>query len=228
MRTSGGEVFWVLEGVLSEAGEHVLQALALDKVGGRRLVDMKQAEERVLEREERDEGSICVAREGGHYEARERIEQVVVCGRDDGEEDEGGVEEEEQPAARHVRVGAEGHADDEGVAEVEGGHRGQRVAESVRGPDGAGAVLVHRVDEAVCSGEEARGHAGPEGENGKGEQVGKRHGAAHGRVDAEWLGVVEAGQEGDRCWYVDERVYPGPPVNLHVFFQVIPRTSSGQ
>ena len=156
-------------------------------------MDMEQAEERVLEREERDEGGIGVAREGGHDEARERVEQVVVCSRTDGEEDEGGVEQEEQAAARRGRVGADGYADDEGVAEVEGWHRGERVAEFIRGPDGAGAVLVHRVDEAVCGGEEARGHAGPEGKNGKGEQVGERHGAAHGRVDAERLGVVEVG-----------------------------------
>ncbi len=103
---------------------------------------------------------------------------------------------------------------------MEGGHRGERVAEFVGGPDGACAVLVDRVDEAVCGGEEARGHAGPEREDDKGEQVGERHGAAHGCVDAERLCVVEVGEEGYRRWYVDERVYPERPphISLFVFF----------
>ena len=58
-------------------------------------------------------------------------------------------------------MSAEGDANDERVAKVEGRHCGKWVAESVRGPEGARAVLVHRVDEAVCSGKEARRHAGP-------------------------------------------------------------------
>ncbi len=90
----------MLEGVLGEAREHVLQALALDEVGGGRLVDMQEAEESVLEGEERDEHGIGVARECRHDEAREGVEQVVVRCRDDGEEDEGRVEEEEHAQIR--------------------------------------------------------------------------------------------------------------------------------
>ena len=96
-------------------------------------------------------------------------------------------------------------------------HRGQGIAEYVRGPDGTCAVLVNRVDKAVRGGQEARGHAGPEREDGKGEEVGKHHRAAHGCVDAERLRVVEARQEGDRRRYVGVRVYPRPARYLVYF-----------
>ena len=216
----------MLKGVLCKAREHVLpRALALDEVGGVRLVYMQQAKEGILEHQERDEHGITIARERSDDEPCEGVEQVVVRGRDDGEEDEGWVEEEERACIRGLcaagGVGAKGDADDERVAEVEGGHRRERVAEFVRGPDGAGAVLVDRVDEAVCGGEEARGHAGPEREDDKGEQVGERHGAAHGRVNAERLCVVEVGEKGDRRWYVNERVYPVRARALvHLYFLI--------
>ena len=58
-------------------------------------------------------------------------------------------------------MNAKGDADDERVAKVEGRHCGERVTESVRGPEGARAVLVHCVNEAVCGGKEPWRHAGP-------------------------------------------------------------------
>ena len=56
---------------------------------------MQQVEYRVLEREQRDECGISITREGSHKQTCERVKQVVVGSRDDGEEDQGRVEEEE-------------------------------------------------------------------------------------------------------------------------------------
>lgn len=86
---------------------------------------------------------------------------------------------------------SDGQADEEGVAEVQGGHRGVLVAEFVLRPDAGFAFgAVHRVDEAegagflsnvtgdVGVGEKTRGHAGPEGEHDEGEEVADGHCAA--------------------------------------------------
>ena len=52
---------------------------------------MEQAEKCILKRKERDECSIGIARENGHDDAGERIEEAVIRGRDDDEKDKGGI-----------------------------------------------------------------------------------------------------------------------------------------
>ena len=86
---------WTFDGLLCEARERVLHALVLDKVGWGRLVYMQHVEYRVLEREQRDECGISITREGSHKQASERVKQVVVGGRDDGEQDQSRVKKEE-------------------------------------------------------------------------------------------------------------------------------------
>jgi len=88
---------------------------------------------------------------------------------------------------------------------VQARHRGVLVAEAVLGPDGALArAAVHGVDEAVAAGHGARGprdvgggqeagwHAGPQREDGEGEEVAGGHCAAAGGVE----GGIGAGGAG--------------------------------
>lgn len=91
----------------------------------------------------------------------------------------------------------DGETDEERVAKVQRGHCGILVAEFILGPDAAFALgAVHRVDEAEAAGffanvagdvgvgEEARGHAGPEGEDAEGEEVARGHCAAPGCIES--------------------------------------------
>lgn len=88
-----------------------------------------------------------------------------------------------------------GQSDKEGVAEMQRGHGGVLVAEFVLGPDAAFTFgAMHGIYEAeaagffanvagdVWVGEEAWGHAGPEGEDDEGEEVAGCHCAAAGGI----------------------------------------------
>ena len=71
-----------------------------------------------------------------------------------------------------------GAADDEGVAEMHGGHGGKGVDEIAAHPYGGCVVVVHRIQEAVFRGKEPWWHARVEGKCNKSEEVCNRHGAA--------------------------------------------------
>ena len=71
-----------------------------------------------------------------------------------------------------------GAADAEGVAEMHARHRGERVDVVARHEDAGGVVVADRVQEAVFGREQARRHAGVEGECEEGEEVGQGEGAA--------------------------------------------------
>lgn len=88
-------------------------------------------------------------------------------------------------------------ADKQRVSKMQRGHRSILVAEFVLRPDAAFAFgAVHRVYEAeaagfftnvtgdVWVGEEARGHAGPEGKDAEGEEVARGHCAAAGCIES--------------------------------------------
>ena len=71
-----------------------------------------------------------------------------------------------------------GAADAEGVAEMHARHRGERVDVVARHEDAGGVVVADRVEEAVFGREQARRHAGVEGECEESEEVGQGEGAA--------------------------------------------------
>ena len=75
-------------------------------------------------------------------------------------------------AAEDAGVVDHGAADAEGVAEMHARHRGERVDVVARHEDAGGVVVADRVQEAVFGREQARGHAGVEGECEEGEEVG--------------------------------------------------------
>lgn len=72
-------------------------------------------------------------------------------------------------------------ADGEGVAEVHGGHGGERVDVFAAHPHALCVIVAHCVEETVLFGEEARRHAGVEDEGHEGEEVGEGHSASDGR-----------------------------------------------
>ena len=155
----------------------------------------------VLEREQAEQDCVRLEREHGDDEPGRGVEQVVVRGRDDREQDQRGVAHEEvvQAHAAPARARARGRvreqrpADDERVPEVEARHRGVLVAELVGRPHGGDRAAVDGVDEAVALWEEARGHARPEGEYDESEEVGERERAPRGSVRIEALGAVKVG-----------------------------------
>lgn len=69
-------------------------------------------------------------------------------------------------------------ADAEGVPEVHGWHRSERIDVFPRLPDGLGVVVAHAVHETVFLREEARWHARVGDEGYEGEEVCEGHGAA--------------------------------------------------
>lgn len=121
--------------------------------------------------------------------------QAARAGESDAQAHEGECEAAGAAVLRGERDRADGQADEQGVAKVQRGHGGVLVAEFVLRPHRrlAGGA-VHRVDEAkgarfladwagdVGVGEQARWHAGPEGEDDEGEEVADGHGAAAGGI----------------------------------------------
>lgn len=121
----------------------------------------------------------------------------MVGGRDDDQQDQqrvsercNSVESAEESILAHraaalaeesgdqARVIEEGGADCEGVGEVQRGHGGELVDVAGFGPDAFGVALADGVLEAVGLGEQAGRHAGVEGEDEEGGEVGQGHGTA--------------------------------------------------
>ena len=121
----------------------------------------------------------------------------MVGGRNDNQQDQQRVSEsrdgvesaEERVLAHHTAAFAEDgrdqagvveecRANGESVGEVKGGHGGELVDVAGFGPDAFGVALADGVLEAVGLGEQAGRHAGVEGEDEEGGEVGQSHGAA--------------------------------------------------
>lgn len=69
-----------------------------------------------------------------------------------------------------------GAADDEGVAEMHAGHGGEGVDKVAAHPDRGRFVVTDGVEEPVFRGQQARRHAGVEGEGQECEEVGEGEG----------------------------------------------------
>lgn len=110
-----------------------------------------------------------------------------------------------RPALEDLRVVDQGASDDQGVAKVQTGHRGELVGVFAALPYRLRVVVSHGVVESVTGGKESWWHAGPKAEDGKGEKVAKRHCAScdcKGGVG--WSVKVVPADEEDGTGYMDE------------------------
>lgn len=141
-----------------------------------RLMHPQTPQEPILQRAQIQQDPVALPRDAAHDGASHCVENEMVGGGDDGDEDDGRVEQTQQhardspgtgqpqadAAADHDTSGplmvrgqgdrGHGEADEQAVSEVQGWHGGVLVAEFVLGPDGALALCaMHGVDEAVAA-----------------------------------------------------------------------------
>ena len=150
--------------------------------GGRdRLFEPQHPQQEILDRQQRQEDAITYISGAGHDGRHERVHPIMVRGRDDGDQDHTRITEPNEAVDAFPKRGLlrlarfqfrsedagvvdHGAADDEGVAEMHARHGGEGVDEVAAHPDGGRFVVADGVEEAVFRGQQARRHAGVEGE----------------------------------------------------------------
>ena len=85
-----------------------------------------------------------------------------------------------ESAPEDTGVVEHGAADDEGVAEMHGRHGGKRIDVITTHPDAGCVVVANGVQKSILWREEARRHAGIQGESHKSEEVGEGESTADG------------------------------------------------
>jgi hypothetical protein len=156
-----------------------------------RLLDSQDQLQGELEREEEQPDAVEEEGQSNGDCGHGSVEPEVVRGRNDDQQDQkrvsesrDGVESAEESVLAHCAaafaeeggdqagVVEEGGADGEGVGEVQRGHGGELVDVAGFSPDAFGVALADGVLEAVGLGEQAGRHAGVEGEDEEGGEVG--------------------------------------------------------
>lgn len=162
-----------------------------------RLLDPEDQLQREFKREEKQPDAVEKERQGHRERSHSCVEPEVVGGGDNNQQDQqrvskrgDSVQSADESVLAHraatfaeesgdqARVVEEGGADCEGVGEVQRGHSGKLVDVAGFGPHAFGVALTHGILEAVGLREQAGRHAGVEGEDEEGGEVGQGHGAA--------------------------------------------------
>lgn len=150
-----------------------------------------------LERKKEQPDAVEEERQRDGHGGNDGVKPEVVGGRDDDQQDQQRVSERSnsiesakesvlahraaafaEESGDQARVVEEGGTNCEGVGEVQRGHGRELVDVAGFGPDAFGVALADGVLEAVGLGEQAGRHAGVEGEDEEGGEVGQGHGAA--------------------------------------------------
>lgn len=100
-----------------------------------------------------------------------------------------------------------GAADDEGVAEMHGRHRGKGINIIAAHPYASRVVMADRVEKAVLRWKETRRHARVQREGHKGEKIGQSEGTAdRGESGVRRSDIVVPGDEADGAGNMDESI----------------------
>lgn len=176
------------------------------------LVDAAEPEEVVLANAEVEENAVSVPGGSANHGTSNGVDNEMVGGGDNGSQDKSRIGQAEDDngdslpgagAETSDGKGGDGETDEKRVTEVKRWHSSILVAEFVRGPHTALAIAaVDSVNKAKALGlggigavvvgvaQQARGHAGPEREDEKGDEVAGGHGASSSLVQGGSSGNV--------------------------------------